>query len=147
MTNSLSAIVAMLDATPMDKNILVEGEPLLRPVVRAIERLEDVVETETRLLMDGVNPDLADINARKSRGLYDFNNAMRRAVSIAEPAAMRSLQPLLDNLKQKLERNCEALQLHLQAVGELAQLIRGALETQDADGTYSMHHARYGQAL
>lgn len=123
-----------------------EREPALKPVLRAIERLEGVIETETRLLMEGGNPDLAEINTRKSRGLYDFNKAIRRASGIAEPALMKGLQPLLENLRQKLERNCEALQLHLRAVGELADLIRGALETQEADGTYSAQSARLGQA-
>ncbi|ABS16882.1 MULTISPECIES: flagellar protein FlgN [Brucella] len=120
--------------------------PTLKPVVRAIQRLEDVIDTETRLLLEGGNPDLAEINSRKSRGLYDFNKAIKKAASAAEPATMKRLQPLLDSLKQKLERNCEALQLHLRAVGELADLIRGALETQEADGTYSMQSVRLGHA-
>ena len=118
----------------------------LKPVMRAIQRLEDVIDTETRLLLEGGNPDLAEINSQKSRGLYDFNKAISKAAGAAEPAAMKRLQPLLDNLKQKLEKNCEALQLHLRAVGELADLIRGALETQEADGTYSMQSARLGHA-
>ncbi|HHV68184.1 flagellar protein FlgN [Brucella intermedia] len=120
--------------------------PALKPVVRAIQRLEDVIDTETRLLLEGGNPDLAEINARKSRGLYDFNKAIKKAAGAAEPATMKPLQPLLDRLKHKLEKNCEALQLHLRAVGELADLIRGALETQEADGTYSMQSARLGHA-
>ncbi|KAB2657685.1 flagellar protein FlgN [Brucella tritici] len=120
--------------------------PTLKPVVRAIQRLEDVIDTETRLLLEGGNPDLAEINSRKSRGLYDFNKAIKKAASAAEPATMKRLQPLLDSLKQKLEKNCEALQLHLRAVGELADLIRGALETQEADGTYSMQSVRLGHA-
>ncbi|MGX5710274.1 flagellar protein FlgN [Brucella lupini] len=120
--------------------------PTLKPVVRAIQRLEDVIDTETRLLLEGGNPDLSEINSRKSRGLYDFNKAIKKAASAAEPATMKRLQPLLDSLKQKLEKNCEALQLHLRAVGELADLIRGALETQEADGTYSMQSVRLGHA-
>ena len=120
--------------------------PTLKPVVRAIQRLEDVIDTETRLLLEGGNPDLAEINSRKSRGLYDFNKAIKKAASAAEPATMKRLQPLLDSLKQKLEKNCDALQLHLRAVGELADLIRGALETQEADGTYSMQSVRLGHA-
>ncbi|WP_374847582.1 flagellar protein FlgN [Brucella thiophenivorans] len=121
-----------------------EQEAALKPVVRAIKHLEDVIDTETRLLLEGGNPDLAEINARKSRGLYDFNKAMTKASDLAGPSMMKGLQPLLDSLKQKLEKNCEALQLHLRAVGELADLIRGALETQDADGTYSRQSARLG---
>ncbi|KAB0566505.1 MULTISPECIES: hypothetical protein [Brucella] len=132
-----------LDVNPAEE---LEQQPALKPVVRAIQRLEDVIDTETRLLLEGGHPDLADINSRKSRGLYDFNKAIKKAASLAEPATMKGLQPLLDSLKQKLEKNCEALQLHLRAVGELADLIRGALETQDADGTYSMQSARLGHA-
>ncbi|KFH19053.1 hypothetical protein IB60_15540 [Brucella abortus LMN1] len=79
----------------------------------------------------------------------DFMISTRRskkAADTAVPATMKGLQPFLDRLKQKLERNCEALQLHLRAVGELADLIRGALETQEADGTYNMQSARLGHA-
>jgi len=123
-----------------------EQEAVLKPVVRAIQRLENVIDTETRLLLEGGNPDLAEINSLKSRGLYDFNKALTKASGLTEPATMKGLQPLLDRLKQKLEKNCEALQLHLRAVGELADLIRGALETQDADGTYNMQSARLGHA-
>src|SRR5690606_34917132 len=107
---------------------------------------EDVIDTETRLLLEGGNPDLAEINSQKSRGLYDFTKAISKAAGAAEPAAMKRLQPLLDKLQQQLEEDCEALQLRLRAVGELADLIRGALETQEADGTYSMQSARLGHA-
>jgi hypothetical protein len=124
-----------------------ETEAVLKPVVTAIERLETVVEAETRMLLEGANPDLVEMNARKSRGLYDFTRAMNKAVVKAEAAALKSLQPLLDRLRQKLERNCEALQLHLRAVGELSDIIRTAIETQEADGTYTLKHARAGQAL
>ena len=143
--NNLPEQVPVADQTA-NPVLNLEQEAALKPVVRAIQRLEDVIDTETRLLLDGGNPDLVEINSRKSRGLYDFNKAMTKASSLTEPANMKGLQPLLDSLKQKLEKNCEALQLHLRAVGELADLIRGALETQDADGTYSMKSARLGHA-
>ncbi|KXF76002.1 hypothetical protein ATN84_13820 [Paramesorhizobium deserti] len=122
-------------------------DAVLKPVVLAIHRLENVVETETELLLGGANPDLSEINARKSRGLYDFTRAMNKASTLADAPTLKTLQPLLDQLKQKLERNCEALQLHLRAVGELSEIIRSAIETQEADGTYSMQHARAGHAL
>lgn len=147
--NSLpeDALIVAMTGEPGQPLAEEPGEnPTLKPVVRAIQRLEDVIDTETRLLLEGGNPDLAEINSRKSRGLYDFNKAIKKATSAAEPATMKLLQPLLDSLKQKLEKNCEALQLHLRAVGELADLIRGALETQEADGTYSMQSVRLGHA-
>lgn len=143
MTDSSSENFPVTDHTSTTNR---PSDVFLRPVVNAIERLEDVVDTETRLLLEGSNPDLVDINARKSRGLYDFNNALRKAAGLADAATMRTLQPLLDGLKIKLEKNCEALQMHLRAVGELTEIIRSALETQEADGTYSMQNARLGQA-
>ena len=121
------------------------SEPALDPVLFAIRRLEEVVERETRLLLEGQTVDLADINANKSRGLRDFNKAMGKAVKVVDAQALKSLQPFLDNLRQKLDRNCDALKLHLRAVTELTGLIRDALETQEADGTYTVQQFREGQ--
>lgn len=120
------------------------NDPALDPVLFAIRRLEEVVERETRLLLDGETVDLADVNANKSRGLRDFNKAMGRAVKAVDASALKSLQPFLDNLRQKLDRNCDALKLHLRAVTELTGLIRDALETQEADGTYTVQQFREG---
>jgi hypothetical protein len=58
---------------------------------------------------------------------------------------LKSLQPFLDNLRKKVDRNCDALKLHLRAVTELTTIIRDALETQDADGTYTARQLRDGQ--
>lgn len=118
--------------------------PALEPVLTAIRRLEDVIETETTLLLDGGAVDLVSINANKSRGLRDFNKALGKAVTLVDKSALKTLQPLLDNLRQKLDRNCEALKLHLRAVTELTGIIRDALETQEADGTYTARQVRDG---
>jgi hypothetical protein len=77
--------------------------------------------------------------------LRDFNKAMGKAAKTVDTSALRSLQPFLDNLRQKLDRNCDALKLHLRAVTELTGLIRDALETQEADGTYTVRQLRDGQ--
>ena len=120
------------------------SDPALEPVLFAIRRLEDVIEHETDLLMEGGAVDLADINASKSRGLRDFNKALGKAVKTVDKPALKTLQPLLDNLRLKLERNCEALKLHLRAVSELTGIIRDALETHEADGTYTERQMRDG---
>lgn len=122
-----------------------QGVAALEPVLRAIKRLEDVVENETALLLEGASVDIASINTRKSRGLQEFNKALSKAAQTVDAFAMKSLQPFLDGLKQKLERNCDAIKLHLTAMTELADLIRGALETHEADGTYSVQQLRNGQ--
>jgi hypothetical protein len=119
-------------------------DPSLDPVLIAIRRLEDVIEYETGLLMEGGAVDLADINASKSRGLRDFNKALGKAVKSVDNPVLKTLQPVLDNLRLKLERNCEALKLHLRAVSELTGIIRDALETHEADGTYTARQMRDG---
>jgi hypothetical protein len=119
-------------------------EPALEPVFFAIRRLEDVVEQETRMLLEGQAVDLADISAHKSRGLRDFNKALVKALKTVDNGALKALQPVLDNLRQKLDRNCDAIKLHLRAVTELAAIIRDALETQEADGTYTASQVRNG---
>ncbi|MEP7453711.1 flagellar protein FlgN [Phyllobacterium sp. SB3] len=119
-------------------------DPALDPILFAIRRLEDVIDHETGLLMEGGAVDLADINASKSRGLRDFNKALGKVVKSVDNAALKTLQPVLDNLRLKLERNCEALKLHLRAVSELTGLIRDALETHEADGTYTARQMRDG---
>ncbi|MBB3146296.1 hypothetical protein FHS21_002711 [Phyllobacterium trifolii] len=127
-----------------DQNRSNVPEPALEPVLFAIRRLEDVVERETRLLLEGQLVDLANINANKSRGLRDFNKAMGKAVKTVDTRALKTLQPVLDSLRQKLDRNCDAIKLHLRAVTELAGIIRDALETQEADGTYTASQVRNG---
>ncbi|MHC1551730.1 flagellar protein FlgN [Phyllobacterium sp. K27] len=119
-------------------------DPALDPVLIAIRRLEGVIEHETDILMEGGAVDLAEINASKSRGLRDFNKALGKAVKSVDNPALKTLQPVLDNLRLKLERNCEALKLHLRAVSELTGIIRDALETHEADGTYTARQMRDG---
>ncbi len=119
-------------------------DPALAPVLFAIRRLEGVIEHETGVLMEGGAVDLANINASKSRGLRDFNKALGKAVKSVDNAVLKTLQPVLDNLRLKLEQNCEALKLHLRAVSELTGIIRDALETHEADGTYTARQMRDG---
>lgn len=117
-------------------------DPALDPVLRVIKRLEEVVDQETSQLLAGASVDMGEINNRKSRGLHDFNKAVSKAAQSVDAFALKSLQPFLDGLKQKLDSNCEALKLHLSAMTELAELIRGALETHETDGTYTAHQLR-----
>ncbi|MBA8879825.1 hypothetical protein FHW16_003544 [Phyllobacterium myrsinacearum] len=141
VVNDNEKLGAVIEHAPLESQI----EPALEPVLFAIKRLEEVVERETQLLLDGETIDLAEINSHKSRGLRDFNKAMNKAAKTAGIPALKSLQPVLDALRQKLDRNCDAIKLHLRAVTELTGLIRDALETQEADGTYTAQQMRNGQ--
>jgi flagellar biosynthesis/type III secretory pathway chaperone len=104
-------------------------------LVAAISRLETVVDTETELLSTGQDVDLRDITARKSRGLYDLNKALRQ---LGERVDAERLEAPMRGLREKLDRNQTVLSNHLRAVGELAELMRRAVEMDEADGTYSI---------
>lgn len=104
-------------------------------VMAAISRLETIVDTETNLLDAGQKFDLRDITARKSRGLYDLSKALR---SLGDSADPELLETPMRALRIHLERNRAVLANHLEAVGEVAELMRRAVEMDEADGTYSV---------
>lgn len=116
-------------ATPM------EGEASFAQIVAAIARLGAVIDAETELLGNGQPVDLRDVTARKSRGLYDLSRALRQVDNASE---RRILEEPMRGLRQSLERNQAVLANHLRAVGEIAELLRKAVEMDEADGTYSI---------
>lgn len=120
-----------------------EGEASFAHVAAAIARLGAVIDAETELLSNGQPIDLRDITARKSRGLYDLSRALRQ---IEAPAERRVLEEPMRGLRESLERNEAVLANHLRAVGEIAEILRKAVEMDEADGTYSIGRP-YGPAL
>jgi hypothetical protein len=99
-----------------------------------IGRIEEVVEEETAGIRSGVSFDLKASNARKSRYLYELNRAMKGM----QPAEfLAEHREGLTRLRQKLARNEAAIKAHLNAVNEVATLLRNAIQNAEADGTYS----------
>ena len=130
----------------MKRNIICpRNEPALEPVLFAIRRLEEVVERETRLLLDGSDSRPCKYQRQQEPRAARFQQGDGQGGEDRRYTALKSLQPFLDNLRQKLDRNCDAIKLHLRAVTELTGLIRDALETQEADGTYTVRSVRDGQ--
>lgn len=112
-----------------------DDQAVFAQVISAISRLETVVDAETELLSGGESIDLRDITARKSRGLYDLNKALRK---LGDRADAERLEAPMRGLRDRLERNQAVLSNHLKAVGELAELMRRAVEMDEADGTYTV---------
>lgn len=108
---------------------------VFQSLLRTIEQIEKILEQETSFLMANQEMDLRAINSAKSRALFDFNNLLKLIGPVSGAVADR-FSSRLCRLKNKLEANSEALQLHLNAISELADFIRRALETQEDDGTY-----------
>jgi hypothetical protein len=107
----------------------------LTALTRAIERIEDLLDEETAALKTHRAVDLVSFIRRKSQGLLELTRASRALNGYdVEPAIADRLQ----TLKEKLERNQAVLQLHLEAVREVAELLAKAARDADSDGTYSM---------
>lgn len=99
-----------------------------------IDRIEEVVEEETAGIRTGVSFDLKASNARKSRYLYELNRAMKGS---GQAEFLAEHREGLTRLRQKLTRNEAAILAHLNAVNEVANLLKNAIQNAEADGTYS----------
>ena len=102
--------------------------------LRAIERVEQVVEQETLALERHQRSDLGDFNHRKSHGLLELTRAFR---TLGTAAAGKDLEPRLGALQAKLRRNAAVLRMHLEAVQEISTVMAGAIRDGESDGTYS----------
>ncbi len=105
-----------------------------RALVTLIGRIEEAIEAETAALGSDPDFDIKASNARKGRYLYELNKAMKaRGPGDLGPEHRDGIF----RLRQKLVANEAAILAHLDAVREVADLIKGAIERAEADGTYS----------
>lgn len=106
-----------------------------------IARIEEAVDDETAQIRRDVSFDIRASNARKSRYLYELSKAVKGLA----PADLASDQrDAFARLQGKLVANEQAIRAHLDAVGEVASLIRDAMQRAENDGTYS--ESAFGRA-
>jgi hypothetical protein len=98
-----------------------------------IRRIEDAVEEETAGIRADPRFDLKASNARKSRCLYELNRAMK---GMSQGEHLEQHRDGLTRLKEKLATNEAAIVAHLNAVTEVANLLKNAIQRAEADGTY-----------
>ncbi|MCA6123810.1 flagellar biosynthesis protein FlgN [Bradyrhizobium sp. WSM 1704] len=103
-------------------------------VLAAIRRLEIVIEEETQALRAGKKIDFDDFSARKSRSMLEFVRLMRTQL---HPGGEAEIAEELQKLRGKLERNRAVLEMHYDAVREVAEIIVRAIREAESDGTYS----------
>jgi hypothetical protein len=101
---------------------------------KAVERLEQVIDLETQVLMENKPADLHEFNHRKNFGLLELTRTMRAL----EGTPSEQVRILLVNLRTKLDRNRKALDTHLRAVQEISAIIAKAIRDSESDGTYSV---------
>lgn len=101
-----------------------------------IGRIEEAIESETAAITADPAFDIRASNMRKSRHLYDLNRALK-GVNPADIAGRHRDDVI--RLKAKLAANQAAILAHLNAVTEVASMIKDAIQHSENDGTYNSY--------
>jgi hypothetical protein len=133
-----SAPAAPFPTSPPANNlrplVVLSPHAALAVVMMTIDRVERVIDEETRELRSQKVANLRDFNNRKSQGLLELSRAMR---GLGEAARDRRLQAKLTQLRSKIDENLSLLSMHLAAVQEVSTIISRAIQDAESDGTYS----------
>lgn len=114
----------------------------VRGLLAAIRRLEGIVEEETVALTTGQKIDFDDFSARKSRSMLEFVRLMRVRMHLGGEVEVTEQ---IQQLREKLERNRSVLEMHYDAVREVAGIIVKAIKEAESDGTYTGRAAQDGK--
>ncbi|WFU27024.1 flagellar biosynthesis protein FlgN [Bradyrhizobium sp. CB1717] len=114
----------------------------VRGLLAAIRRLENIVEEETVALTTGKKIDFDDFSARKSRSMLEFVRLMRARMHLGSEVEVTEE---IQRLREKLERNRSVLEMHYDAVREVASIIVKAIKEAESDGTYTGRTAQDGK--
>lgn len=114
----------------------------VRGLLSAVRRLEDIVEEETVALATGKKIDFDDFSMRKSRSMLEFVRLMRARMHLGGEAEITAE---IQRLREKLERNRSILEMHYDAVREVAAIIVKAMKDAESDGTYTGRAAKDGK--
>ncbi|RTM07925.1 MAG: flagellar biosynthesis protein FlgN [Bradyrhizobiaceae bacterium] len=114
----------------------------VRGLLAAIRRLEGIVEEETIALTTGQKIDFDDFSARKSRSMLEFVRLMRARMHLGGEVEVTEQ---IQQLREKLERNRSVLEMHYDAVREVAGIIVKAIKEAESDGTYTGRAAQDGK--
>jgi len=106
----------------------------VRGLLMAIRRLENIIEEETAALATGEKIDFDDFSARKSRSMLEFVRLMRARMHLGGET---EITEEIQRLREKLERNRSILEMHYDAVREVATIIVRAIREAESDGTYT----------
>ncbi|MCK1476760.1 flagellar biosynthesis protein FlgN [Bradyrhizobium sp. 197] len=114
----------------------------VRGLLAAIRRLESIVEEETVALGTGKKIDFDEFSARKSRSMLEFVRLMRARMHLGGEV---EITEEIQRLREKLERNRSLLEMHYDAVREVATIIVKAIRDAESDGTYTGRAAQDGR--
>jgi hypothetical protein len=116
--------------------LLQDPEVARAVVISILRRIEGYLDEETIALDKAPNFDLKASNDRKSQGLVDLNQAMRR---LKNADVNEELELRLQAFRKKLAINLRKIRLHLDAVKEITAMLADAIQSAESDGTYTRH--------
>lgn len=113
-------------------------------IITIIRRIEGYLDEETTALIDPLKFDFKASSDRKSQGLLDLNQALRR---LQRTDVNADLQVRLGTFREKLAGNLRKIRLHLDAVKEIVSILSEAIQNAESDGTYTRNIGPYRNAL
>jgi hypothetical protein len=112
-------------------------------VISIIRRIEGYIDEENAALDKSLEFDFKASNDRKSQGLLELNQALRR---LQRGDVNADLQTRLKVFREKLAVNLHKIRLHLEAVKEIAAMLSAAIQNAESDGTYTRNIGPYRNA-
>lgn len=110
---------------------------------QAVTRLESILDAETGALAEGRFAELLELTARKNHSLLELTRLGRGLEKVRHQPEIKAR---LAVLRGALERNHRALDLHVKASTEIADLIATSIAHSESDGTYRAGPGRYTDA-
>ena len=108
-------------------------------IIGVLSRLEAVIDAENAAIGTDPDFDLARSNSIKSRCLYD----MTMLFNGVRPGDLEpEHQNHLETVRAKLQINHLKVKAHMEAVNDIAEMIKKTVAAWEADGTYSADQFR-----
>lgn len=111
--------------------VLSQAEAGLRDIAT---RLAELLEQEIAALRAHQTIDLDENSDRKNQMLLELSRISR---SLDGGTLDPALRPVLDRLRDRLDKNLAVLELNIGAVRDVAGILTSAIREAESDGTYS----------
>jgi len=104
-------------------------------MVNILGRLEALLDLENSKIGVDTTFDIAASSTQKSRCLYEMTTLLR---TCGPNDIKPEFQEQLSTVQEKLAINKRKLETHMEAVRDIANMLKDAVKTAEDDGTYSM---------
>lgn len=105
---------------------------------RCIDRLQEIIEAETRILKAGGRIDYDSLNLRKTHAFLELLQLSKNA----PPEKLACSAERIRTFHARLLENAEILEKRLRAVQGIAAIIVERIRAEESDGTYTVRRNR-----